>query len=148
MRALAVGLLLSALAAASAAAEDPVKGQGKARGPDTIAVAGTRIRLAAIEPPAEGMVCVGSGGAVPCTEAAAAALDALLARGEVACSKEHRLGHGYFLGRCTLGDGTDLALALLGQGLAQPAGTEAPDAYRTAGAEARDARRGLWAAGS
>lgn len=150
MRALVVGLLLSALAAGSSsgAAEDAVRGQGKARGPDTVAVAGTRIRLAAIVPPAEGMVCAGSGGAVSCAEAAAAALDALLTRGEVACSKERRLGHGYFLGRCTLGDGTDMALALLEQGLAQPAGTEAPDAYRAAGAEARNARRGLWAAGS
>jgi endonuclease YncB( thermonuclease family) len=143
MRPAAAALLALLLAAGGApAAEDRIKGSGKARGPDTVAVAGTRIRLAAIEVPGDGLACGGSS----CAESATAALDALLTRGEVACSKERRLGHGYFLGRCMLADGTDLALGLLRDGLARPSGGDAPEAYRAAAAAAREARRGLWAA--
>ena len=137
-------LLLAVLAlapGAARAAEDRLAGPAKVRGPDTLAIAGARVRFAGVLPPEEASRCAGD---VACADAAAQALATLVAQGEVSCTKERRLGHGYFLGRCRTGDGTDPALALLELGLLRPEPGAAPASYVAAAEAAKAARAGLW----
>jgi endonuclease YncB( thermonuclease family) len=142
-RLLAVVALWMVLAG-PAVAEEQVTGAAKARGPETLAIAGARIRLSGVTAPAETARCASDAGAAPCTEAATAALEAFAAPGPVTCVKERRLGHGYFLGHCRTSDGTDPAEALLQQGLLAPAAGDLPERYRNAVAQAQAAKRGVW----
>ena len=143
MRAVALALL-SLVPAVAGAADDRLTGPAKVRGPDTLAIAGARVRFAGVLPPDESALCHGPSGASSCVDAAAAGLTALVGVGTVTCTKEHRLGHGYFFGRCRTADGTDPALALLELGLLQPDPAAAPAAYTKAADAAKAARAGLW----
>lgn len=142
-QAILAGLLAATLAGPAAAAEETVTGAAKARGPDTLAIGGVRFRLADVEAPDGEEACAGPSGEMPCPAAAEGALKAMLAAGEVTCAKLHRLGHGFFLGRCRLGDGSDPTLALLRAGLLRAA-AEAPEAYGEASRQAQAAGAGVW----
>ena len=134
-------LLAAALVASAAAAIEPVSGVARTRDASTVAIGGVRVRLAGVLPPGPERRC---DGAASCAEAAETLLAGELEGHTVRCTRERRLGHGYYLGRCALEDGTDPALRLLEAGLAEP---EAPPtaAYEQAAAAARAAGRGLYA---
>ncbi|HEX6012828.1 MAG TPA: hypothetical protein VFY87_13735, partial [Geminicoccaceae bacterium] len=118
-RVAAVALALALGGPAQAA--DELSGPAKVRGPETLVIAGARVRLLGIEAPDEADRCATADGEeISCEEAAMAALEALAATGPVTCAKERRLGHGYFLRRCRAADGTDPAERLLRQGLLRP----------------------------
>ena len=141
MRRALLGLALLLAAGGGHAAEDRLTGPAKVRGPDTLAIAGARVRFTGVLPPEDASRCSGE---IACADAAAAALGTLVAQGEVSCVKERRLGHGYFQGRCRTGDGTDPALALLELGLLRPDPGAAPASYLQAAEAAKAARAGLW----
>jgi endonuclease YncB( thermonuclease family) len=135
-----ISLVFASLVFASAsAAEDGVKGEAQVRDAVTLALAGARFRLSSIVP-VEGKSCGGK----DCAEYAAENLGPELAGHEVTCTKERRLGHGFFLARCTRGDGTDIATIILGKGLAA-AEANAPPSYREAADKAKAEKKGLWA---
>jgi endonuclease YncB( thermonuclease family) len=139
-RALAA-LLLGLAAHPAGADEDGLVGPAKVRGPDTLVIAGARVKLAGVLPPEDAARC----GPVACAEAAVAALAEVVGEGPVSCAKERRLGHGYFLGHCRTTAGADPAEALLARGLLQPGpGDGASERYATAAAAAKEARLGLW----
>jgi endonuclease YncB( thermonuclease family) len=71
-------------------------------------------------------------------------LTRLISGQRVTCTKRQRLGHGFFLSSCKLGDGTDVAKHLLEEGLAR-AEADASAAYRTAAEQAQAASKGIWA---
>ena len=141
MRRVLLALALLLAAGAGHAAEDRLTGPAKVRGPDTLAIAGARVRFAGVVPPEEASRCAGG---VACADAAADALGALVAQAEVSCVKERRLGHGYFQGRCRTGDGSDLALVLIERGLLRPDPATAPANYVQAAEAAKAAQAGLW----
>ena len=125
---------LIALAAASfllpagvALAQDEATGQARAVAPDSLAIGGTRFRLAGVEGVPQGEV----------------ALQALVGAGTVTCSRERRFGHGVYEGRCRLADGSDVSLRLLRGGFGR-ATARARTEYKAAEAEARAAGRGVW----
>ena len=141
-RVAAVALALAVVGPAQAA--DELSGPAKVRGPETLAIAGARVRLAGVEAPDATARCATADGGTSCEEAATAALEALAAAGPVTCVKERRLGHGYFLGRCRAADGTDPAERLLRQGLLRPEAGELPASYRAAVEAARASKSGIW----
>jgi endonuclease YncB( thermonuclease family) len=105
----------------------------------TIAVSGTRIRLASVRP-AEG-AC----GSRPCSAAAEAFLRSAISGQPVVCTKGQRLGHGYFLGSCTLNGRGNLAEMLIREGLAAvEAG--APERFVQAESQAKADGKGRWLA--
>lgn len=136
---LLLGGLSLALLALPALALDPATGTAKARDGWTIAIGGVRVRLAGLTEPAADRAC----GARTCAEAAAARLGEAVDGRSITCSRERRLGHGFYLGRCTLADGADPALLLIEQGLAK-AEPDAPEAYRAAAEEAKQAGLGMF----
>lgn len=136
MRKLALALFL-ALTGPSAA-DDSVKGPAQVRDSVTIAIAGSRFRLADITAP-EKETCGGK----DCAEVAMLILGAKLSGHEVTCAKDRRLGHGYFLARCKLDDGTDVAILSVEEGLAVPL-PNPPPSYKEAAEEAKSQGRGLW----
>jgi endonuclease YncB( thermonuclease family) len=133
-----ISLVFASLVFAGAA-EDGVKGEAQVRDAVTLALAGARFRLSSIVP-VEGKPCGGR----DCAEYAAESLGPELAGHEVTCTKERRLGHGFFLARCTRDDGTDIATIILGKGLAA-AEANAPPSYREAADKAKAEKKGLWA---
>ncbi|MFO1047619.1 MAG: hypothetical protein U1E52_06940 [Geminicoccaceae bacterium] len=139
MRAAALLCVLLASVAARAD-EDTISGSAKVRGPDMLVLSGTRVRLSGVLPPTGDASCDGT----PCAELAAAALGELTGGGPVACVKERRLGHGYFLGHCKTADGADPALKLLERGLLQPDPAGAPESYQHAADVAKSVGAGLW----
>jgi endonuclease YncB( thermonuclease family) len=136
--ALAAALALGFTLGTSHAAEDTLSGTAIARDGTTVAIGGTRIRLAGLTAPDEARC-----GAKSCADAARVRLAALVDGHPIACTKERRLGHGIWQGRCTLADGTDPALVLLAEGLAK-AGADAPDSYRAASDAARQRAFGMF----
>ena len=137
----AAALLCVLLASFAARADDDaISGSAKVRGPDMLVLSGTRIRLSGVLEPAGDASC----GGTPCSELAATALGELMGGGPVACVKERRLGHGYFLGHCKTADGTDPAVRLLERGLLRPAPAGAPESYQRAADAAKAAGAGLW----
>ena len=139
IRPLVAGLIMVCAGHASADGGSLV-GVAKVRGPDTLVVRGARVKLSGVFPPAGSAVCADG---VACVDAASTALAELLSSGPVTCAKEHRLGHGYFLGRCRNAEGTDPAAALLARGLLQP-DAAAPRGYAEAAAAAKAAGAGIW----
>lgn len=133
-------LLLGLVVAAPAGAVDEAAGQARALGPATIAIGGLRMRLAYIVAPEGSAHC----GTAACADIATQRLRALVTGRMVRCTKERRLGHGVYGGRCRLEDGTDLAETLLREGLAHSDGP-LPAPYAAALETATTARRGLWA---
>lgn len=140
MRAVAALLCVALLAGSAHADDDRLSGAAKVRGPDTLVLAGTRIRLSGVQPPADESQC----GNEACADVAATALGELTAGGPVTCVKERRLGHGYFLGHCQTAADADPALTMLQRGLLQLDPATAPDNYVRAAEAARSARVGLW----
>jgi succinoglycan biosynthesis protein ExoI len=139
----AAGALFATLGGAAQAA-DELSGPAKVRGPETLAIAGARVRLSGVEAPDATARCATADGEASCEVAATAALEALAASGPVTCAKERRLGHGYFLGRCRAADGTDPAERLLRQGLLEPEAGDLPPSYRAAVEAARASKSGVW----
>lgn len=137
----AAALLCVLLASSAARADDDaISGSAKVRGPEMLVLSGTRIRFSGVVPPPDDRTC----GGAPCGELAARALGELTGGGPVACVKERRLGHGYFLGHCKTADGSDPALQLLDRGLLRPDPAGAPESYRRAADAAKAAGAGLW----
>lgn len=136
-----LALLLSVAVSGAAVAADEAAGPARVLDPATIVIGGLRIRLAHVTPPVEDERC----GPEDCAASAKARLTELVGQGPLRCSRERRLGHGVYEGRCRLWDGSDVAEALLTQGLARPAG-KAPAAYIEAARGAEAAGRGLWVA--
>ena len=131
-------IILIALAGTSRADDDHVTGEAQVRDAATIAIAGARFRLDALAA-AENQTCGGR----PCADAAVEVIGPKLAGRPVTCVKERRLGHGYFLARCKLDDGSDLATLVLEEGLAL-AEPNAPGSYREAAERAKSQGKGLW----
>ncbi|MCO5092595.1 thermonuclease family protein [Bosea sp. (in: a-proteobacteria)] len=107
---------------------------------DSLRLSGEELRLEGIDAPEYRQSCTGPDGRpVACGRAAHRALQALLARGAVACEigKADRYGRG--LARCRQGK-TDINATLVSEGHAVSYG-----AYRAEEAAARAAGRGLWA---
>ena len=127
--------LLLALALPSAA-DETVRGTATARDATTVAIGGVRIRLDGLVLPDESRC-----GVVSCASAARDRLAGLVSGQEISCGMQRRLGHGIWQGRCKLADGTDPALVLLTEGLAEPA-ADASDNYRAAAKKAHQAGLG------
>jgi len=138
MRKLALALFVGIAAPAANAADDTMKGPAQVRDAATITIEGSRFRLADIAAP-ESETCGGK----DCAEVAMSVLGARLAGHEVTCAKDRRLGHGYFLARCKLDDGTDIAKLSLEEGLAVPL-PNPPPSYKEAADQAKAQGRGLW----
>jgi endonuclease YncB( thermonuclease family) len=138
------GLALALALGGLAQAADELGGPAKVRGPETLAIGGARVRLAGVEAPDATARCATADGEASCEEAATAALETLAATGPVTCTKERRLGHGYFLGLCRTADSTDPAERLLRQGLLQPEAGDLPPSYRAAVEAARASKSGVW----
>ena len=136
-------LLLGALMAWPAAAEEAVTGAAAVRDPVTVAISGARYRLEGIEPPREGAVCA----AQSCLDAAMAELARFVSGRDVTCTATQRVGHGFFLSSCRLENGSDLAQHLLSRGLAE-LGAEPSAEQRAAAEKAKAARLGVWAGAS
>lgn len=135
-------LIASLLAIAPAAADESVTGEALVRDAVTVAVGGARFRLEAVKPPEDGRVC----GNASCLEAAKTDLIAFINGRSIVCTKSRKLGHGFFLGKCTV-EGSDLGEYLLTQGLALP-DSDASEAYRSAAGQAKAAKKGLWQGGA
>jgi endonuclease YncB( thermonuclease family) len=120
-------------------AADTITGTSQVRDASTLAVAGARFRLDGVEPPAADSGC----GRASCIDAAQLALRQLITGHEVTCTKVRKLGHGYFMGRCTLDTGIQLGEWLLANGFATAA-TSATAAERAAELYARDQKLGIW----
>jgi endonuclease YncB( thermonuclease family) len=121
-----------------AAASESVKGEAEIRDAVTIVIDGARYTLADIVEPQE-KTC----GNRPCGEAAIQLIGPRLAGRQTTCLKERRLGHGRFLARCKLENGTDLATVILEEGLALPE-SNAPPGYISAAQKAKLEGRGVW----
>ena len=121
------------------ASAETVTGAAKARDATTIEIAGGRFRLDGIAPPEEGRTC----GAEPCADIARDALQELVSKGDIACEKLRKLGHGFFLAHCKDGAGADIAIALIAAGWTA-AESGATPAYVEAEAKAKAAGLGMW----
>jgi endonuclease YncB( thermonuclease family) len=135
---LIIALTTMMVLAGSANAQDRITGAATMRDAVTVAIAGARFRLDSLVS-SEAQTCSGK----KCAEVASDVIGPRLAGHSVTCTKEHRLGHGYFLARCKLDDGVDLATLILEEGLAthEP---NAPGSYREAVEKAKVQGRGLW----
>ncbi len=136
----ALAILLLAGFTPPASADEPASGTATMRDAVTVAMGGARYRLQGINPPADGIAC----GEQSCLDVAMNELTRVRSGQRITCTKRQRLGHGFFLSSCKLGDGTDVGKHLLEQGLAT-AETDASAAYRTAAEQAQAASKGLWA---
>lgn len=107
---------------------------------DSVAIAGTRLRLVGIDAPELAQDCERDGRAYPCGTAAKAHLEALIAGRPLDCVWDRRDKYGRGLARCRAGS-TDLGATMVRDGwaVAYLGGFEAEEA------EARRAGRGLWA---
>jgi succinoglycan biosynthesis protein ExoI len=144
MNRLAAAAALALALGGPAQAADELSGPAKVRGPETLAIAGARVRLSGVEAPDAAARCATATGEASCEEAATAALEALAAVGPVTCTKERRLGHGYFLGHCRGADGTDPAEQMLREGLLRPEAGDLLPNYRAAVEAARASKSGGW----
>jgi endonuclease YncB( thermonuclease family) len=148
MRALVliVAMLAVAFAALPSFGADPIAGAARAFRGDILIVHGGKVRLFGIAAPGPREQCPGPDGDWPCGRESKAALNALVAGGEVVCTQVAKVGHGSIQATCLL-DGADVAQTLVESGWAR-AVPEMTDAYVEAEARARDAKRGLWRDGS
>lgn len=107
---------------------------------DSVAIAGTRLRLVGIDAPELAQDCELRGRAYPCGVEAKTHLEALIAGWPLDCVWDRRDKYGRGLARCRAGS-TDLGATMVRDGwaVAYLGGFEAEEA------EARRAGRGLWA---
>lgn len=146
--ALAVSLiwlgLCAVLLAASPALAQTLSGPAEAVDGDTLIIAGTRIRLNAIDAPETDQTCLDAKGTpFACGILARDRLRAKIGKASVTCRGEGADRYGRTLARCTL-HGEDLNRWLVAEGLAL-AYVQYSNQYVVAEAGARDARKGLWA---
>jgi endonuclease YncB( thermonuclease family) len=106
---------------------------------DSVAIAGTRLRLLGIDAPELAQSCERDGRAYACGEAAKAALEAAIGGRPLDCVWDRRDKYGRGLARCRAGS-VDLGAAMVREGWALAYG-----AHEAEEAEARRAGRGLWA---
>ena len=110
---------------------------------DTIDIDGQRIRLEGIDAPETAQTCsTTSGSSWPCGRAAAKALTALVAAGDVACDSTGNDKYGRFLGICYT-DGRDINAVMIDTGMAW-AFTRYSTLYATRETAARAAKIGVW----
>ena len=136
---LAVSLL--ALLAASAYAET-LTGHARVIDGDTLAVAGQRVRLDAIDAPETRQTCRRNGHQWACGKAATTAMRKLIGRSTVRCEVSRHDKYGRAIAACFI-NGRDLQQQLVQQGLAL-AYREYSTRHVPAEDEAREAQRGLW----
>lgn len=109
---------------------------------DSVAIAGTRLRLVGIDAPELAQTCRDGEGAVfDCGEVAKRRLVALIDGRPLDCAWDRRDKYGRGLATCRAG-GLDLGAAMVREGWAVAYG-----GHEAEEAEARRARRGLWAGG-
>lgn len=134
------GLVLAPMLLPVPALAGELSGPAQALDGNHLVVAERIVRLAGSDAPDTTQPCYTETGSWPCGERAKALLARLVQDGAVRCVVE---GEGLRLrGRCEAG-GRDLALAMIGEGLAL-ALADAPEDYLRAQAEAKAAERGLW----
>jgi endonuclease YncB( thermonuclease family) len=140
------GAVLAALfmLAAPAAAVQSLSGAVRVIDGDTLEIAGTRVRLHAIDAPETGETCAGAAGDWACGARAARAL-AALAEGGLTCRGEGRDRYGRLVATCVDAAGRDVAETLVRAGIAR-AWPRYGRAYVPAEQAARAAGRGLWSA--
>ena len=140
------GAVLAALLmlAAPAAAMQSLSGPVRVIDGDTLEIAGTSVRLYAIDAPERGETCPGATGAWPCGARATRALEAL-AEGGLTCHGADRDRYGRLVATCVDGQERDVAESLVRAGIAR-AWARYGRAYVPAERAARAAGRGLWAA--
>ncbi len=129
---------------APAAAVQSLSGPVRVIDGDTLEIAGTHVRLQAIDAPETGETCPGAAGSWPCGERATRALDAL-SEGGLTCRGEERDRYGRLVATCVDGQGRDVAETLVRAGIAR-AWPRFGRAYVPAERAARAEGRGLWAA--
>jgi endonuclease YncB( thermonuclease family) len=130
-----IAILLAWLSLVSSPrADETVTGPAEMRDAATVAIAGGRYRLQGIVPPEDDKSI----------DAAKQSLADFITGKSVTCVKLSRLGHGYFLATCKRESGEDLALHLLGQGLARVDGDASAEAFKAEDA-AKAAHKGVWA---
>ena len=135
-----IGLLAAIGALISEPAATPISGVATVVDGDTLRLDGERVRLLNIDAPELDQTCQDVQGADwGCGRSARAALQALIAGRHVSCAPQGRDRYGRLLAHCRVA-GTDIAQAIVGQGLAVAEG-----GYFGEEAGARTARRGIWA---
>lgn len=96
---------------------ETLSGQARVIDGDTLAVAGERIRLDAIDAPESRQTCIRNGRPWACGKAAAQAMRKLIGRNEVRCEVSRRDRYGRAIAACHAA-GQDLQQQLVLQGLA------------------------------
>jgi endonuclease YncB( thermonuclease family) len=130
---LLVGGTIATLLIAPVSADETVTGPAEMRDAATVAIAGGRYRLQGIVPPEDDKSI----------DAAKQSLADFITGKSVTCVKLGRLGHGYFLAACKRDSGEDLAIYLLGEGLARADADASADAIK-AQDTAQAAHKGIW----
>lgn len=135
-------LLLAVLAPAPLAAQ-VFEGTADAIDGDTIAMTGTRVRLAHIDAPERRQGCESEGELWACGEQAGALLAELIGGQPVSCRASGRDVYGREIAVCRTRD-FDLGAEMVRRGMAIALG-DAPQLYRTMQSGAKNAARGIWA---
>lgn len=117
----------------------PLSGAVRVADGDSLVLNGERVRLDGIDAPELHQSCGEMGREWPCGARAKAALEAIIAEGEVNCRPVDEDRYGRAVAICEAG-GADLSAAQVGAGWALATGL----AYRREEAAARAAGRGLW----
>lgn len=141
---LLLGLCLAGLLVAvkerSPEAGGRLVGQPRIVDGDTLAFDATRLRLARVDAPERGQICLGDAGPEDCGRRAADALAALIGDRPIRCITEGQDRYGRVLAVCFDAGGRDLNAAMVRSGMAVAFGGYR-DEERAAAAE----RIGLWA---
>jgi endonuclease YncB( thermonuclease family) len=110
---------------------------------DSLNIAGTSIRLHGVDAPEGRQSCTRDGARWACGDAAAEALEALVAGRTIVCTEKDIDQYGRTVAQCTNGE-ADLGAELVRSGLALAYRQYSSD-YVGEEAEAKSARRGVWA---
>lgn len=135
---LAAGLIVVALVVERLI--PPLTGQVRVADGDSLEVAGERVRLDGLDAPELHQSCGEGAQSWPCGLKARAALEALVAQGEVTCRPVDEDRYGRAVARCAV-DGADIGAALVRTGWAVATSL----AYRGEERSARAAGAGIWA---
>ena len=117
----------------------PLTGAVRVADGDSLVVAGERVRLDGLDAPELHQECGEGPARWPCGTKARAALEALVARGEVACRPVDEDRYGRAVARCAV-DGADIGAQLVRKGWAVATSL----AYRGEERSARAAGAGIW----
>ncbi|MYZ50519.1 hypothetical protein [Propylenella binzhouense] len=127
---------------AAASAADAVTGAGRVIAQSTIMVDHTRVRLEGLDSAMADANCATRIG--KCVAIAKEGLASLIEGQTITCSLGHKIAAAYFLGTCSLADGTDIGQRMVEEGWGV-AGPSAPKAYRDGGSGAKSGGKGVWA---